>query len=241
MRLGVFDIGLVLDKLGRMWTHSFAISGLVCIARNARIRRGRRQEILFGNDKARCRLLVFGPSLEITLSAPHDEWPGKPVVGMAVIVLWYNVERCVREFRCMAFDQECDASFETVVVGDGSTDDTRGVLGTMVNDGCLGMRNKGFSGARAIGLKAANGATIAFVGSDDYLASGALQALMRSRVAPISTTGGGVSLRRRKGRAIPVGEKEQSGVAWGSSSIARCDAVSSVPRACSIRTPCMSA
>lgn len=228
MRLGVFDIGLVLDKLGRMWTHSFAISGLVCIARNARIRRGRRQEILFDNDEARCCLLVFRPSLEITLSAPHDEWPDKPVVDMAVIVLWYNVERCVCEFRCTAFDQECDASFETVAVGDGSTDDARGVLGTMVNDGCLGMRNKGFGGARA-------------VGSDDYLASGALQALMRSRVAPISTTGGGVSLRRRKGRAIPIDEKEQSGVAWGSSSIARCDAVSSAPRACSVRTSCMPA
>lgn len=176
MRLGVFDIGLVLGKLGRMRTHSFAISGLVCIARNARIRRGRRQEILFGNDKARCRLLVFRPSLEITLSAPHDEWPDKPVVDMAVIVLWYNVERCVCKFRCTAFDQECDASFETVAVGGGSTDDTRGVLDTMVNDGCLGTRNKGFSGARAVDLKAANGATIAFVGSDDYLASGALQA-----------------------------------------------------------------
>lgn len=162
MRLGVFDIGLVLSKLGRMWTHSFAMNRLVYSARKARIRRGRCQEILFGNDKTRCRLLVLRPSLQITLSAPHDEWSDKPAVDMTVIVTWYNVECCVCELRCSAFDQECDASFEVVAA----------------DDGCrlrvLGKRNKGFNGARDVGLKAANSATIAFVGSGDYLASGTL-------------------------------------------------------------------
>ena len=154
MRLGVFDMGLVLDKLGGMPTRSFAVNRLVCSARKARIRRGRCQEILSGNDKARCRLLVLRPSLEITLSAPHDEWPDKPAVNMIVIAPWYNVDCSVCKLRCSAFDQEYDASFAIVAVDDGSTDDNRSVLNTMVNNNCrlrvLGKRNKGFSGVRGV-------------------------------------------------------------------------------------------
>lgn len=212
-------MGLVLNKLGRIARHSFAANPVVYRTRKMLLSRAG-SDSLPGVDEARERMLALRPPLAIPLPTRHCSWPEKPAVDITVIVPCYNAERFVYSSLCSVLDQECDATFEVIAVDDGSTDGTSLILDTLAaGDGRLSVirqTNKGFSGARNAGLRAARGSTIAFVNADDMLAPGALKVLYgelkRSHADYVT---GRYRFIDECDRLIPTRKRRPSGVAWG--------------------------
>lgn len=104
-----------------------------------------------------------------------------PVVS--VVVPAYNAAWCVRKAIDSVLAQTF-RDFELIVVDDGSTDDTPGVLasyGSAIR--VIRQPNRGMGGARNAGIRAATGEFIAFLDSDDWWLPQKLErqvALMRS-------------------------------------------------------------
>ena len=94
---------------------------------------------------------------------------------VSVIIISYNMAKLISRAIQSVLDQTFN-DFEILVVDDGSTDDTREVVG------CFGNRiryfyqeNAGASAARNRGILAAQGEFIAFLDSDDYWVSSKLE------------------------------------------------------------------
>ena len=90
---------------------------------------------------------------------------------ISVIIPAYNVgeyiDKCLHSVLSQTY-----TNLEVIVVNDGSTDDTAGLIKKHENDNRLRLieqQNAGVSAARNTGIAAATGAYIAFVDSDDYL------------------------------------------------------------------------
>jgi len=85
----------------------------------------------------------------------------------SVIIPTYNRERFIGRAIRSVLDQKCD-DYELIVVDDGSTDRTRGIVqsfGRQVR--YIRQPNRGPSEARNAGIRAAKGRFIAFLDSDD--------------------------------------------------------------------------
>ncbi|MBT3312279.1 MAG: glycosyltransferase [Desulfobacterales bacterium] len=96
----------------------------------------------------------------------------KPFIS--VIIPTYNRSGFLREAIDSVLAQDYD-SFELIVVDDGSTDSTKEILDSYMDDIIvLHQENKGVSAARNRGIKDSSGELIAFLDSDDLWLPGKL-------------------------------------------------------------------
>lgn len=91
---------------------------------------------------------------------------------VSIVIPTYNVEKYLRECLESAVNQNFE-SFEIIAVNDGSTDNSRKILGEYEKKydffKVIDQENKGLSGARNTGLYSSNGEYIYFLDSDDYI------------------------------------------------------------------------
>jgi GT2 family glycosyltransferase len=92
---------------------------------------------------------------------PHRRWP-----RISVVVCTFNGSRTIRS--CLAALAKLDyPDFEVIVVDDGSTDDTAGIVqGYPVR--LIRTENRGLGAARNLGLESANGEIVAYLDDDAY-------------------------------------------------------------------------
>ncbi len=87
---------------------------------------------------------------------------------VSVVVCSYNGGRtlaeCLRSLRAVNYPD-----YEVIVVDDGSTDDTRHIVGTFPWVRAIHQTNQGLSVARNVGLQAATGSIIAYTDSDCFV------------------------------------------------------------------------
>ncbi len=86
---------------------------------------------------------------------------------VSVVVCSHNggrtLEQCLHSLHRLDYPD-----FEVIVVDDGSTDNTRAILGRFPNVRVIHQANRGLGVARNVGLQAATGAIIAYTDSDCY-------------------------------------------------------------------------
>jgi glycosyltransferase involved in cell wall biosynthesis len=86
---------------------------------------------------------------------------------VSVVVCTYNggrtLEQCLRSLMNLRYPD-----YEVIVVDDGSTDDTRNILGRFPRVRSICQENQGLSVARNVGLQAAGGEIIAYTDSDCF-------------------------------------------------------------------------
>lgn len=105
-----------------------------------------------------------------------------PQYDLQIIVPAYNVERYIKECLDSVLSQDTSFSYIVKVINDGSTDNTAKILETYQKEKhieIIHQKNKGLSGARNTGLKEINARYLMFLDSDDKLAPGGIEALMK--------------------------------------------------------------
>src|SRR5205814_7813928 len=94
---------------------------------------------------------------------PAELLPAAPPVS--VVVCTYNggrtLDQCLRSLRALNYPDH-----EVIVVDDGSTDDTRAILGRFPEVRAIHQSNQGLSVARNVGLQAATGSIVAYTDAD---------------------------------------------------------------------------
>lgn len=106
-----------------------------------------------------------------------------PQYDLQIIVPAYNVGKYIKECLDSVLSQKTSFSYIVKVINDGSTDNTAKILETYRthnNIEIIHQENKGFSGARNTGLKKINARYLMFLDSDDKLAPGAIEVLMKT-------------------------------------------------------------
>lgn len=87
---------------------------------------------------------------------------------VSVIIPTYNRGRWIADAVQSVLNQTC-ANFELIVVDDGSTDDTSGILENFSDKiTIIRTQNRGVSSARNTGIHSSRGELLAFLDSDDY-------------------------------------------------------------------------
>lgn len=112
-----------------------------------------------------------------------NEAAENPEYDLQIIVPAYNVERYVAECLDSVLAQETGYRYIIKVVNDGSTDGTARILERYRDKKdvrIITQKNRGFSGARNAGLKRIEARYVMFLDSDDKLAPGAVEQLMRT-------------------------------------------------------------
>ncbi|WP_303915919.1 glycosyltransferase family 2 protein [Bacteroides mediterraneensis] len=150
-----------------------------------------------------------------------------PKYDLQIIVPAYNVERYIKECLDSVLSQDTSFSYIVKVINDGSTDNTAKILEAYQKEEHIEIvhqKNKGFSGARNTGLKEINARYLMFLDSDDKLASGAIEALMKMAQATDADIIEGASLKFYGSwvtKRYPHADEKQSsanklyGFAWG--------------------------
>ena len=115
----------------------------------------------------------------------HWELPdhGVPTYDVSVIIPFYKTEAYAVQCIESVLSQQTDFRMETILVDDGSPDGCGEILDSYAdreNVVVIHQKNQGVSVARNIGIAAARGEYLVFLDSDDYLANGAIQALMNA-------------------------------------------------------------
>lgn len=106
---------------------------------------------------------------------------GAPTFDVSVIIPFYNTEKYAVQCIESVLSQISEFSTETILVDDGSPDGCGKILDSYAdreNVVVIHQKNQGVAVARNTGIAAARGEYLVFVDSDDYLAEGAIQALM---------------------------------------------------------------
>lgn len=104
-----------------------------------------------------------------------------PTYDLSIIIPAYNVEDFIEKCLSSVLNQQTTYCYEVIVINDGSTDQTLRMIQRFKSDQKLkiiNQENKGFSGARNVGIDFCSGKYLMFVDSDDYLCEGAIDALM---------------------------------------------------------------
>lgn len=118
----------------------------------------------------------------IASSPQRGGWPSVPEVEVSIIVPCYNASKYITGCIESILTQKGDHAFEVIAVDDGSTDDTGALLDSVAAQDerlrVVHQANRGFSGARNIGISLARGGLFLFVDSDDELEPEALDVLM---------------------------------------------------------------
>jgi glycosyltransferase involved in cell wall biosynthesis len=108
--------------------------------------------------------------------------PEQPKIS--VIVPVYNVWRYLGHCLKTLGNQTIAVPYEIVAVNDGSTDQSRQILGLLADQfpqiRIIDQENAGVSAARMTGLRAARGEFVCFVDSDDYVSENYLERLYRA-------------------------------------------------------------
>lgn len=105
-----------------------------------------------------------------------------------IVIPAYNVSSFVAQCLDSIFSQKTSFDFYVTVVNDGSTDKTLSVLEDyrkkhgINNLEIIDQKNGGIAAARNAGLKSVLGRYVMFVDSDDCLAEGAIECLMKKAV-----------------------------------------------------------
>jgi glycosyltransferase involved in cell wall biosynthesis len=94
---------------------------------------------------------------------------------ISVVIPCYNQAHYLGEAIESALNQDYP-QVETLVVNDGSTDETAEVAARYSGVRCISQRNRGLSAARNTGLRGSRGAGVVFLDADDRLLPGALTA-----------------------------------------------------------------
>ena len=96
---------------------------------------------------------------------------------ISIIMATYNRADYIEE-ALDSIKKQTFKDYEVIVVDDGSTDNTREILGNYEGIRCIYLNHVGIAGARNTAVKAARGKWIAFCDSDDYWAEDKLQKQM---------------------------------------------------------------
>lgn len=142
---------------------------------------------------------------------------------LSIILPVYNVSkwlgRCIASIRNQGLMPE---DYEIVVVNDGTPDDSMEVLEAFRSEEeksghqtapwvVVEQENKGLSAARNAGLKAAHGAYVWFVDSDDYLVPGCLKKLLeRAEKDRLDVLCFGLQLMNENGDIVPYEIPDES-------------------------------
>lgn len=105
----------------------------------------------------------------------------EPIYDLQIIIPAYNVEQYLRECLDSVLSQKTKYKFVVILIDDGSTDATGAIADEYSSDERLCVihqENRGFSGARNVGLAQIYAKYIMFVDSDDRLCEGAVEALL---------------------------------------------------------------
>lgn len=92
---------------------------------------------------------------------------------ISVIIPAYNAEGVIKNALDSILAQTCKVEYEIIVVNDGSTDGTKAIVESYIEEHhntkivLINQNNKGVATARNTGMKAATGDWIAFLDSDD--------------------------------------------------------------------------
>lgn len=113
----------------------------------------------------------------------QNQITANPKYDLQIIVPVYNVEKYIKECLDSILLQNTSFNYLVKVINDGSTDRTFEILEAypkQSNIEIIHQKNKGLSGARNTGLKEINARYLMFLDSDDKLAPGAIEALMKT-------------------------------------------------------------
>lgn len=105
----------------------------------------------------------------------------EPVCDLQIVIPAYNVEAYLAECMDSVMAQETKYDFRVILIDDGSTDGTSAIADRYAADPrvtVIHQANRGFSGARNVGLAEIFGRYIMFVDSDDKLYPGAIESLL---------------------------------------------------------------
>lgn len=105
---------------------------------------------------------------------------------LSIIIPSYNNAKYIGKCLDSVISQKTKYKFEVIVVNDGSTDNTSEILDGYSSYGfvkIIQQENKGFSGARNVGIDNSTGRYIMFVDSDDRLPANAIESLMQKAIA----------------------------------------------------------
>lgn len=98
---------------------------------------------------------------------------------VSVVVPMYNSEKTI--LRCLeSIQKQTYTDTEIIVINDGSTDESLTIVSEYIKEKkgqyrLISQHNSGVSSARNVGIRAASGAFVMFVDSDDYLDINAIQ------------------------------------------------------------------
>lgn len=130
---------------------------------------------------ARAELERFSPKPS-TIQDTHPHFMHQhPTLDVSIIVPAYNVADYVGPCLDSILAQKTSATFEVIVVNDGSTDDTRQVIDTYADNEhvvIVDQPNAGLAGARNTGIDHARGRYLMFVDSDDEISSTHMEHLL---------------------------------------------------------------
>ncbi len=105
----------------------------------------------------------------------------KKKINLSIIIPCYNVEKYVKECIESVLNQKTSFKYEVILINDGSQDNTLNILKKYEDKNNLiliNQKNKGFSGARNVGLQYVQGEYLMFVDSDDRLFKNAIENLL---------------------------------------------------------------
>lgn len=102
---------------------------------------------------------------------------------VSIIMPAYNVENYIEESILSVFSQD-ETGIELIVVNDGSSDNTLGIIKQLEQNSPIPMRilsqdNMGLPAARNIGLDMAKGRYVCFIDSDDVIVSNHISSLLK--------------------------------------------------------------
>jgi glycosyltransferase involved in cell wall biosynthesis len=126
--------------------------------------------------------------MPLSVDARHNVREDRPVTErtapqVSVVIPAFNaaafIERTLDSVRAQTWRE-----YEIVVVDDGSSDETAGVVGSYLsrhclNGRCLRQKNRGIAGARNAGMEAAGGTFVALLDHDDIWYADKLAVVMR--------------------------------------------------------------
>lgn len=182
---------------------------------------GRKRVTLPSYGEASCILKETSPNPLPAGGVEPRLWPESPQTDITVIIPCYNVERFVQDAVVSVVEQNTSRSFEVIAVDDGSTDSTGEILDRLAcaysNLSVIHQENRGFSGARNVGIAHARGRGIVFVDSDDILKPGALEVLFNAReLSGASLVIASYENMNEDGTRIsPITGKRTHGAPWG--------------------------